>query len=130
GLFAVSLVDSHGPRGADAVRLEKDHDAAHRLLFLPAFADALQAARADAFHLLEERRALVDDRQGAFAEYLNNFTCEVRADPLDQAGAEILLNPFHRVRRRGAQLVRLELEAVLAVVDPGAGPLDVLTRHD
>ena len=43
GLVAVGLVDAHGPRGADAVRLQEDHDAAHGLLLLPALADALDA---------------------------------------------------------------------------------------
>src|SRR4051794_12042290 len=54
GLLAVLLVDAHGPRGADAVRLQEDHDLAHGLLFAPAFADLLDAARADSLDLLEE----------------------------------------------------------------------------
>ena len=51
---------------------------------------------------------------------------QVRADALDQPGAEVLLDALGGVRRRAAQLVGLELLAVLAVLHPGAGRLDVL----
>ena len=67
---------------------------------LPALADALNAARADALDLLEEGRALVDDRQGALAEDLDDLAGEMRADALDEAGAEVLLDALERVRRR------------------------------
>src|SRR5262249_43686994 len=90
GLVAVGLVDADGAGCADAVFLQKQHDAAHRLLLLPAFADALQAARADALHLLEKGRALVDDRQGTFAKDFDDLAGEVRADALDQAGAGVV----------------------------------------
>ena len=82
--------------------------------------------RADALDLLQERRALVDDLQRALAEDLDDLAGVVRADALDQAGAEILLDALGGVRRRAAQVVGLELLAVLAVADPGAGRLDVL----
>src|SRR5262249_6913066 len=126
GLVAVCLVDADGPGGADAVRLEEDHNGPHRLLLLPALADALDAARADALDLLEERRAVVDDLQGALAEDLDDLAGEVRADALDEPGAEVLLDAGCRVRRGGAEAVRLELQAVVAVLGPGAGSLEVL----
>ena len=103
GLVAVGLVDADGPGGADAVRLQEHHDAADGFLLLPAFADALDAARADALDLLQKRRAFVDDVEGAFAEDLDDLAGEVRADALDQTGAEILFDALHGVRRRGAQ---------------------------
>ena len=63
GPVTVGLVDAHGPPGADAVRLEKNHNGPHGLLFLPACADPLNPPSADAFHLLEKCRALIDDGQ-------------------------------------------------------------------
>jgi hypothetical protein len=124
--LAVGLVDAHRPRRADAVRLEEDHDAAHRLLLLPALADALDAPGADALDLLEVRRALVDDFQGALAEHVHDLAGEVGADALDQPRAEVLDDALAGVRRHGAQAVGLELRAVVAVLHPRAGRLDVL----
>src|SRR5262249_55039765 len=130
GLLSVGLVNAHGPTGADTLRLEEDHQAAHRLLLLPAFADALDAASADALDLLEEGWAFVNDGQGALAENLDDFPREVRADPLDQTGAEVFDDAFAGVRRRGAQLGGAELFAVVAVLHPGAARLDVLAGND
>ena len=64
--------------------------------------------------------------QGALAEDLDDLAGEVRADALDQAGAEVFLDALDGVRRRAAQLVGLELLAVVAVLHPVAGRLDVL----
>ena len=49
----------------------------------------------------------------------------VRADALDQSGAEILLDTGGRVRVRGADAVGFELRAVILVDEPAAGGLDV-----
>src|SRR5262249_29524111 len=129
GLLAVGLVDAHGPGGADAVRLQEDEDVAHRLLLAPALADALHAAGADSLDLLQKGGALVDDLQGARAEDLDDLAGEVRADALDEAGAEVAGDALGGVRRRGAQLVGPELQAVVAVLRPGARGLDVLAGH-
>ena len=59
--------------GADTVGLQEDHDAADRFLFAPAFADPLDALRADALDLAQERGAFVDDGQGALAEGLDDL---------------------------------------------------------
>src|SRR5262249_1754424 len=79
-LLAVSLVDADRAGRADAVRLQEHHDGAHRLLLAPALADALDAARADPLDLLQERRALVDDCQGALAEDRDDLARVVPAD--------------------------------------------------
>src|SRR5262249_29520617 len=125
GLVAVGLVDAHGPRGADAVRLEEDHDATDGLLLLPALADALQSARAEPRDLLKEGRDFVDDLQRALAKNGNDFAGEMWADALDQSRAEVLLNALNAVRRRAAQRFGLELLTVLAVLHPAAACLDV-----
>src|SRR5262249_45007917 len=92
------------------------------LLLLPTLADALKAARTDPLDLTQKRRALVDDGQGTFTEDLDDLAGEVRADPLDEAGAEVLGDALGGVRRRGAQVVGLELRAGVADLKrrPGA----------
>src|SRR5262249_4426568 len=118
GLVAVGAVDAHGAGGAQAVRLPKDHDVAHRLLLAPAVADLLDSARADALDLLEVRRAFVDDLQRALAEDLHDLAGVDGADPFHQTGREILLDPLHGRWRGAAHLFGLELLAVLRVVIP------------
>src|SRR5581483_11467769 len=100
GLLAVCFVDAHRPAGADAVRLQKDHDVAHRLLFLPAFSNALDAARPNALDLLQKRRAFVDDLQRAFAEDSDDLLGEVRPDALNQTRTKIFLDALDGMRRR------------------------------
>src|SRR5262249_45084637 len=117
-LIAIRLVDADRPAGADAVGLEKDHDVAHGLLFLPALADALNAARADALDLVEVCWALVDDIKGALTEGLDDLPGEVWPDALDEPGAKIFLDAFQGVRRGRFQLTCLELWSVIAVLHP------------
>jgi hypothetical protein len=55
---------------------------------------------------------------------------EVRPDPFDHARAQVLFNAFERTRRDDAEVLRLELAAVGAVLDPPTFTFDVLTgRH-
>ncbi len=71
------------PRGAHAMRLQKDHDVAHGLLLPPAFTNLRDAPRADALHLFEKHRTFIDNCQGAGAEDLDNPVRELRPDALD-----------------------------------------------
>ena len=96
------------------------------LLLLPALADELDALRADPLDLGEERRALVDHGQSTFAEDFNDLFREVRTDPFHQPGPEVAGDPGGGVRRGGAQRLGLELEAVVAVLNPGSARFDVL----
>src|SRR5579875_1832545 len=101
-LIAIGLVDAHGAADAKAVRLQKDHDVAHRLLFLPAFPNALDAARTDAFDFLQERRAFIDDLQGTFTEDSNDPLGEVWPNALDQPRTKVFLDPLDSVGRSTA----------------------------
>src|SRR5262249_52853898 len=116
----------HGPRSADAVGLQEGYDPADGFLLLPALADELHAALADALDLQQEGRALVDDIERFFAEGLDDLAGEVRADALDQAAAQVLGDALGGVRRGGPQLCGLELQAVDAVLHPVAAGRDVL----
>src|SRR5262249_39031341 len=123
------LVDADGAGGAEAMRLQKDHDRADGLLLLPTLANPLDAPPADALDLIQERRAFVDDLERPLAEDLDDLAGKVRADPLDQPGADLFPAPSGGGGGRGAQLLRFDLPAVTAVLAPGAVGLDVLPRH-
>ena len=94
------------------------------------FDDALGALGPDAGHLAQALGALLDDVEHRLAERLDQLAGVDRADALDHAGAEILLDALERGRRGGAQEGGLELQAVGAVVDPGAAGLDELAGAD
>src|SRR5580692_12552007 len=48
---AVGLVDTHGPRRADSMAMQKDHDLADDLLLGPAHNDAVRPDRANAVYV-------------------------------------------------------------------------------
>src|SRR6516225_8449678 len=60
--LAVALIDSHGPSGADPVRLKKENDGPHGLLLAPAFANALDPARSYSLDFPQKRGAFVNNR--------------------------------------------------------------------
>ena len=64
------------------------------------------------------------------AERLDQLAGIDRADALDHAGAEIAQDPLERGRRRRLQEGGLELQPMLAVVDPAARGLDELAGAD
>ena len=112
------------------MRLKKDHDGADGFVLLPAFADELNAARADALDLFEKRRTFINHGQGAFAEDFDNFVGQIGANAFHKAGTEIFFDAFKSLRRRAAQLIGFELLTVIAVAHPGAGRLDVFAGRD
>ena len=63
----------------------------------------------------------------AFAEHLDDAAGVGRADALDEAGAEILLDAFDGVRRHAADRLGLELFAVLAVLYPERPPASMVS---
>src|SRR5262249_15561012 len=129
GLVAIRLVDAKRPVRADAVRGKEDGDVANGFLLPPALADLLDAARADALHLLEEHRAGIDHLQRAGAESLDDALGVLRPDALDEPRTEELLDPLRRARRRRPHAVGLELDAVLRVLRPDAGRFQILAGH-
>ena len=90
----------------------------------------LGALRADAVDLLQALGRLLDDVEHLFAEGLHQLLGVDRADALDHAGGEVLLDALGRGRRRRAQEIGAELHAVRPVVDPPAARLDELAGAD
>src|SRR5581483_10967265 len=103
-----------GAGRAHAVGLQKNHDAADGLLLLPARANSLNAAWANAFHFLQKCRTGIDHIERALAEDGDDLLRVMRSDALDQAGAQELFNSVAALRRRAAQALGLELLPVVA----------------
>ena len=110
--------------------LQEDHDLANDLLLRPALGDALLALGADAVQGQQGVRVVLDDVEDAFAEGPHQLARKVRPDALDHARTQIALDAVERGRLDDAQLPGLELQAVLAVVDPPAAALHVLAGRD
>ena len=130
GLGAVGLVDAHGPRGADPVRVQEQHDLADHLLLGPAGDDARGALGPDAGYLAQPLGLLLDQLENVLAKRPDELLGIHWADAADHAGPEILLDAFQRRGRGRFQERRLELEAVRTVRDPGATHLHPLARGD
>ena len=105
-------------------------DRADHLRLGPALLDALGALGADAGDLPQALRALLDDVEHRLAEGLDQLLGVDRADALDHARGEMLLDALQRGRRGGAEEGGLELHPVGAVVDPDAAGLDELAGAD
>src|SRR6266446_7691543 len=60
GISAVSFVDAHRARRADAVAVQEQHDLPNHLLLCPASDNALRALWADPGHLTQATRFLLD----------------------------------------------------------------------
>src|SRR5262249_49576564 len=85
GPIAIGLVNPKGAVGADAVGLQENQNAPDRFLFLPAFANALNAARSESLYFFQESRTFVNDAQGSFAECLDDLVGIMPADAFDQS---------------------------------------------
>ena len=69
-----------------------------------------------------------DDLQSARTEDFDDSLRVMLADAFDQAGAEVLFDPFERIGRRGAERIGLELLAMVEILLPGAGGFEMLPR--
>ena len=115
---AVLLVDFDGEAGVDAVALQKQHHLLDRFLFVPGAGDGGGALGADAQHLADALRRMIEHVQRFQAKALDDARGGDRADAFDQAGAEIFLEPFDRGGQHLLALFGFELLAVLRVGDP------------
>ena len=98
-LVAVGLVDAHRTGGADAMGLQKHHDLAHDLLLRPGAGHPLPALGPDALQLQQTFGLLLDDVEDLLAEGADQLAGEMRADALDHARAQVLLDAFECRRR-------------------------------
>ncbi len=110
--------------------MQEQHDLANHLLLGPAGDDLLRTLRADAGHLTQTTRLLLDDLEHGFTEGADELLRVDRPDAADHPGAKIFLDALDRRRRGGLEERRSKLDAVGAVVDPGPARLDKLAGGD
>ena len=127
---AVGLVDAHRPRGADAVRVQEQHDLADHLLLRPAGDDARGPLRADAGDLAQAVRLLLDQVEHRFAEGAHQLLGVDGPMPRIMPEPRYFSMPSSVVGARRLQEGGPELQAVGAVVHPHAGRADELARRD
>ena len=100
------------------------------LLLGPAGDDPCRPLGADAGHLAQPLRLLLDEIEHRLSEAPHQPLGIDRADAADHPRAEIALDALQRCRRAGLEEGRPELLAVGAVVHPGAAHLDELAGAD
>ena len=127
---AVALVDAHRQGGGDAVVGEEDHHLLDRALLAPGLADDPGALRADARHLGQPLRRVVDHRERLLAEALDDPLGHLRADPLDHPRAEVFADAVDRGGQDDAAALGDELPAVLGVALPAPGQLHAFADVD
>ena len=130
GVRPVGLVDAHRPGRADLVRVQEQHDLAHRLLLGPARDDAGGAPGSDAADAAQAARTVLDHPEHALAEGAHELAGVDRTDAADHPRGEILLDALERGRGRGLEEPGAELQAVDAVVDPRPARLHRLAGRD
>ena len=100
--------------------MQEQHDLPDDLLLRPAGDDPCRPFDADAGHLLQARRLLLDEVEHRLAEAPHQPFGVDRADAADHSGTEIPLDALQRRRRAGLEEGRAELLAMGAVVHPDA----------
>ena len=103
-----------------------------RTTFCSAHPAAMRAARTGPMPSTSRRRLRLglDDVEHRLAEGLHQPLRISGPDAPDHAGAEVALDALDRGRRGRLEEVGPELQAVRAVVGPGAGGLDPLPSRD
>src|SRR5271166_1200702 len=102
-----------------------------RMTFSSAQPPTMRSARlAYPSHLPQTARLLLNDVEHGIAEGAHQLPYVDRPYAADHPGAQILLDPLGRRRRRGLEERGPELDAVGAVVDPAAAGLHELAGRD
>ena len=126
----VGLVDAHGTRRAHTMALEEHHDLADGFLVGPGGGNACHAFGADAAHLGQALRLLLDDVEDGFPERRDQPLGEMRADTLHQTRAEIFLNALQGRGGCRFQEIGRELLSMVAMRGPPPAGLDELAGAD
>ena len=129
-IIAVLLVDLHGQASGHVVALQEQHHLFDLLLFGPGAGDAGHPFAANTQHLMQPLRRLLDDAEGVQFELAHDPVSRDRADPLDQAAAQVFLQAGDGGRQHGVDGFGLELAAILGVSDPHAAEGDRLADVD
>ena len=128
GLVAVLFIDLHGVGRRDVVDAQKQHDLLDRLLRGPGFLDHGHALFANAGDLDQAGARVLDDVEGLQSEVCHDPPGRYRADALDQAAAQVLLQPGEGSRLCLLGMDDLELPSILEVLSPVPSKTQRLTR--
>ena len=118
GVLAVALDDSRCQRRRHTDAEQEHHHLLHRALIDERGGELRGPRGADADHLGQPLRLLVDHFQGVHAELLDQPLRHLRADALDARRAEELLDADQRLGRARCRRGDTELPAELLVLDP------------
>ena len=130
GVIPIRFEDAHRPRRSHPMAVQKHHDLPHHLLIRPGPGDAPRPHLADARHLPQPLRRLLDHRKHLLPEGIDQLAGIDRPDAADHAAPQILRHPLRARGGGGAQEGGLELQAVLPIVHPLAGDGDPFPGAD
>ena len=99
--------------------MEENHDLANDFLLGPCRADRAPSFSADSPHLLEPHGLTVDNVEHTLAEFLDELLSIDRTDALDETACEVFFDTLARGGRARLEEFRLELRAVVAILNPG-----------
>jgi hypothetical protein len=114
-LRPVALEDPRRELPARAVRLQEHHDVADGALLLPRADDGVRPRAPEACDLAQPLGVLVQHAQRVEPEARDDALRGDAADPLDEPGAEVLLDARERARGELGHARRAELLAVVPI---------------
>ena len=109
--LAVGFVDARRAQGAEAMRMQIEHDVAHGLLLAPGLDDPFGQPAADARHLAQARRLVLDHLEHLVAERCHQLLGEAAAHALDHARGEVGLHALGGAGRHHGDGAGAELRA-------------------
>ena len=129
GGSAIGLVDAHRPGGAHPVGLQEHHDLPDGLLFRPGGGHPLPPLGTDPRQFFQPLRGGFNHLEHGLPKGPHQLLGKVGTDAFDHPRPQILLDPGQRRWRNALEGVGLELQTMLAIIDPDAHGLDELTRR-
>jgi hypothetical protein len=110
--WPVGLVDAHRPRGAQAVAVQEQNDAADRLLLGESLDDALRPPGTHPLHATQGLGLAGDHVEDALAEKIDEAAGADGADSVDETRPQVPLQPLGAGRCRDGQRLGAELDSI------------------
>ena len=98
--------------------MEENHDLTHDFLFGPSCADRAPPLSTDSPHLLQTHGFAVDDVKHTLAEFLDQLLGINGPDAFDETTCEVFFDSLPRGGCARLEKVRLELRAMVAILNP------------
>src|SRR2546426_4722607 len=130
GFIAIGLVNADRSGGANAMRVQEDHDLANDFLGFPGLNHPLLAFGANTVKVGQPFGRLLNDIEHLCPKGLDQFLGKVRANAFDHPRAQIFLDAFEGAGWDDTQGLCFELQTMRPIIHPDALPLNVLARGD